>query len=391
MKKALFAFVLATVAAIFYQCTDKTAGTKRFSVINVDLSKVSDTLDMSDILSDSVLFVPLEYVDDERLLGEISDVVYTPGFIGIRDDLANRFHIFDHSGSHITTISRQGRGPGEYVNITSAAIVGDSLVFIYDMMSRKLLTYDINGNFNKGFDASDIWCNELLSYNGELIAINHHSKTNSGFYSAFLIDPETGVTKKCMAPFDEKFYSEGLGWSLSRYSTQDNDRLFFNLPPYDTIYTITPNGCEPSYFVNFNESKIPSSVINTGGENSLTHSIKTGLVLGVKSLMVINNTMLLGFNYKGKYHLTAYNMQTGQTDTYANLKNKYLPGYLVESIISSQNSLITWMDTQWLRLIYSENYINSNKKYNESYFNRISSYLDTVRNDNYVIIIQKGR
>jgi hypothetical protein len=63
MKKNLFVLFLAAMTITFYQCSNNTADEK-VEVIDVDMTKVLDTLDMSSILSDSVSFVPLEFVDN---------------------------------------------------------------------------------------------------------------------------------------------------------------------------------------------------------------------------------------------------------------------------------------------------------------------------------------
>jgi hypothetical protein len=89
-------------------------------------------------------FVPLETNPDcylaSRMKYDISDT-----HIALSSN--NAVHIFDSKGNHLNTFKKEGKGPGEYVQIHEIRLMpGSDEVMISDPNGRKIIIYDYQGS-----------------------------------------------------------------------------------------------------------------------------------------------------------------------------------------------------------------------------------------------------
>ena len=116
--------IILAAAAIIYSCTDRTTS-DGIRVIDADLTgKEVIELNLADLEK-----TVLEY-SEESIIGDIKDLVCTDngGYI-IASTTANSHRLmqFDRDGRYIRDIGHQGRGPGEFLNIRSIFMLGDTL------------------------------------------------------------------------------------------------------------------------------------------------------------------------------------------------------------------------------------------------------------------------
>ena len=98
---------------------------------------------------DSVKFIKLE-TTDENLIKDISKILFIDDEIVVVDKMGGKIFVFDKNGNYTRKIANRGRGPGEYLSITSCNYDSDRQIFsIYDDNSCKLLLYYRNGEFIK--------------------------------------------------------------------------------------------------------------------------------------------------------------------------------------------------------------------------------------------------
>jgi hypothetical protein len=98
---------------------------------------------------DSVGFIRLE-TTEECLINNINSVFFIDEEIVIVDKMSGKILVFDNNGSYIRKIANRGRGPGEYLDITSCNYDSEKqMLSIYDDHNHKLLLYSIQNNFIK--------------------------------------------------------------------------------------------------------------------------------------------------------------------------------------------------------------------------------------------------
>jgi len=98
---------------------------------------------------DSVKFIRLE-TTEESLINNINTVFFVDDEVVIVDKMSGKILVFDNNGNYIRKIANRGRGPGEYLGITSCNYDNERRqLSIYDDSTHKLLLYDLLGNFIK--------------------------------------------------------------------------------------------------------------------------------------------------------------------------------------------------------------------------------------------------
>lgn len=129
--------------------------------------------------------VPLE-TTKESLLGDTRKVMIRDDKIYIHDRKRHRINIFSINGKYLGHLSRQGRGPGEYLKLTDFDIDGES-VYVLSADNKKITQYS-QDDFNKFVEIElpetatkicvshgNMWVGDIFTYQGlqELSVLEH--------------------------------------------------------------------------------------------------------------------------------------------------------------------------------------------------------------------------
>ncbi len=96
-------------------------------------------------LIESVSLISLQ--DTSVYIGEITKIEALDTLICIQDKNNKCIYIFSDKGKHISTISGQGHGAGEYLEVTDFFVDAEKkTINILSRLNKKLYVYDINGN-----------------------------------------------------------------------------------------------------------------------------------------------------------------------------------------------------------------------------------------------------
>ncbi|MCL2738371.1 MAG: 6-bladed beta-propeller [Bacteroidales bacterium] len=126
--------------------SDKNAVTIQLSNRKADYKL--EPIKMSEFV-DSVKFIQLEETG-ESLIGSINKIFFTATYVIVEDRQQNTVFFFDQNGKYLKKISRKGRGPGEYLSLSSCMFdERKQQLIIYDILAKKILFYDLFGNFVK--------------------------------------------------------------------------------------------------------------------------------------------------------------------------------------------------------------------------------------------------
>lgn len=162
-----------------------------------------------------VTFLPLE-TNANTLLGSVDKVEFYDGTIYIADYSTRKVVAYDMTGKLRFVLDRQGRGPGEYLEIKSFSVDSDNL-YILDNFGRKLFVYDsLTGEYKTTKEMPIVaWDLEALS-NGDLIfafvtAGGKLSKKQPP-YRLFVTDNNLNV-KEQMLEYSKNGDSDVLGYS----------------------------------------------------------------------------------------------------------------------------------------------------------------------------------
>lgn len=193
-----------------------------FSLIGYTGCKQSDTLNDAIVTVD----VDTDYPEKELILQDIMDVEYIPlettdEFITLgiveavgKDILLTRnrndgnIFVFDRkTGKGLKKINRLGQGAEEYSGVLGIVLDEDkNEMFVKDHQARKLLVYDLSGNFKRSFKFADTsYYDDLYNYDRDhLISYKKCSTPEEVEHSChILISKQDGAISEISIPFKE--------------------------------------------------------------------------------------------------------------------------------------------------------------------------------------------
>lgn len=96
----------------------------------------------ADTVVENYRFIPLE-TSGKCLIKEITKIVFADNRIFILDRPNKNALIFDGKGTFVNTLGREGRGPGEHLDIWDMSYDEENnQIVLLDLSGRKLMYYD---------------------------------------------------------------------------------------------------------------------------------------------------------------------------------------------------------------------------------------------------------
>lgn len=231
---------------------------------NNDLPHISsDAIKTIDVnLSDKVSFdsvatnlkcVKLE-TNDSSLFSSVSKIRVYKNKLYLLDGFhTNLIYIYDTNGNHLKTINNVGRAYNEFIKISNFELdyITEQLI-IHDDAGRKLMYYDLDGNFKNCVPVKWRLQDYAVLSNGCFIRARNTS--------SYLFTPEDVNLDQVLIFSDtisaiDKVCDLHFSLYNSNYlvSTFNGDAIL--LPHLsDTIYTVTKDGYYPSYKINIKPS-----------------------------------------------------------------------------------------------------------------------------------------
>ncbi len=113
--------------------------------------------------------------DEERMFQTIHTLdIDAEGNFYILDEQAANIKVFDQNGNFLKTIGRKGQGPGEFGLPISLAITPDRHILVNEMGQRKLLFFNLEGDFLRQISIADLFLflGPMITSDGHLIAMH---------------------------------------------------------------------------------------------------------------------------------------------------------------------------------------------------------------------------
>lgn len=124
---------------LFYGCSIKNDFIND-KVIDVNLNNAKSSNSLNSIKS--IEYISLE-TNQNNLIKNINKIIFNNEKFFILDLDLNSIFIFNRDGSFYDKISKIGKGPGEYIDITDFDIdINNNNIWIYDNLSSKIIIYN---------------------------------------------------------------------------------------------------------------------------------------------------------------------------------------------------------------------------------------------------------
>ena len=147
MKKITFLILLAITSCSYEQDVIEGKDAIQLSFRLKTDRHNSDVLTMSQVY-DSVRYIQLDDVRQTVLIGEVSELQLTNEYIYIYDRHSDAVYKYDYDGEFVQKYYHKGRGPGEYVTITTFDVDRrNGNVMFYDVTRRMVIAYSDDNKF----------------------------------------------------------------------------------------------------------------------------------------------------------------------------------------------------------------------------------------------------
>ncbi len=271
-------------------------------------------------------YIRLKSVEHESMLGNIDDIKFSGGKIYVKDWSNKRLAVFTAHGEWNGSISRRGRGPGEYLNISDFDVSSDGDIYIIDGTADKMLVY--NSEFRCIRDIAlpfEIDNLKVIDPDKYLIAVA--SWENGEFSGTQLMTSDSLFNKREEISRYTEYFDDNF-WLSSSFIVTSEEGFFFHRHVNDSVYNISSNGeLEKIYFFDMGSSSVPLKKRNNIGELFESGELKNYSAL--ITFTVVGKKYIYGMMYdKGKRVMfiadrdagTIYKLPAGKSGKYGIFK-----------------------------------------------------------------------
>lgn len=256
-------------------------------------------------IADSIAYVKLE-ATDSSLISEISEIRFFDGNYFILDRSANAVFIFNQAGKFIRKIKSEGKGPGEYLSVSSFDVdMQKGNIHMFDKISKKMIIYSLSGQMIREFLIDDFVRDFMVLPSGDYVFYTPDYNLGNSRRGLWKTDVN-GKFKKQLVTISDDFRYGGI---YPDYFCRISDEKVGLLggEDKDFIYHITDDSLTIPYGFNVNP-KIPEGVKmnpTTNPENMTEtaytknsyHETKTRLIVQIENG---KNSVTLSYNKKTK-------------------------------------------------------------------------------------------
>lgn len=372
-------------------CAEKEISTDS-KVLKIDWKSVSNVIDYSPMVEDSVTIIPLE-TTDECLIGEVSKLIFQNNQFYIADNISKSLFVFDMCGKLKTKVHAVGNGPGEYSYISYFAVHGTDMV-LFDHYMGKFFFYDSSGKFIRDKSIADMWTSDLFCMEDKLYLPNNLSSSRNGFYHLFTIDLKNSDKVKRYLQYVEP--QDNRGWGIDSFYAQLENEALLCLFPYDELYNVKDEEVSLAYKIDFGNKRLPKHYIEGDGTTALRTAFRDNYVTGLQRVRQSREYIFLYFSDSENDYMTLYNKETGEMQTTKDLRNSLLGNLALqlngEKFTIQDEKIIQCYDADYWHKFGSSEYIESKDThfYTEELRQKFLKLAQTDGSEsNPIILIQK--
>lgn len=221
--------------------------------VALDLTSVKDIFP-TDSLKYTIDSLVLESCGDV-VVGRVDNMLVLDSLIVINDrNLSKQIFVFNKDGSFSHYIGKNGRGPGEYLQVTDVAFQEGNIV-VLDMFSHKILRYNLGGELIGEIKYKDKF-HEIESDGKNLFAYAGDNRQNSDirFYE-FLVLGKDGMVNAAY-----HYNRNSINYKSEENIRQIGDGVYFTraLLPYICKYDEN-KGLQLRYSMDINPNPLPAN------------------------------------------------------------------------------------------------------------------------------------
>ncbi|MDR0558997.1 MAG: 6-bladed beta-propeller [Prevotellaceae bacterium] len=196
-------------------------------------------------------------LDCEEVFSNIDKIIRYRNRIYIMDNSQTySIYIFDISGNFVGSISRQGQGPEEYVQLSDIFIDSTkSTLNVVSRVDKKILEFDLDGKQCLKIKKTPLWFSEMAKVkNGYLGYAGNSIQGTDEKYSVYKLSDRLEL-KGAFFEIDRTWNSKKLGGGLALSSY--NGKIHYITPMDFNIYSIEDDKVSIAYTFDFGDAAWP--------------------------------------------------------------------------------------------------------------------------------------
>lgn len=307
MKKL---FLLSVLTIIIVSCREKSSAILDDDVEYINLPENVVKSSIMDFV-ENYRYITLDTgTDFEGAIASIAKIrVYRDKIYVIDNVFTNKMLIFDADGTFFKRVSNRGRGPKEYVELTTFELdyVKEELL-IKDDSDKKLLIFDLNGNYKRTVNNQNIRGSGIaVSPNGNMVYGVEAAFSNLGKLNDFKLilcdDGNTTLEKYCEDKVNYRFGCLSHNFLNPRFDSI----LTFAPQLIGDIFRISDTGVKRIYSINHPDMLDRTDYENYDDPSLFNKSVSAKKMRFEGNHADSNDYLHLEYMHKSKSHHAFYN------------------------------------------------------------------------------------
>ncbi|WP_106832093.1 6-bladed beta-propeller [Parabacteroides pacaensis] len=339
MKKELIISIVYAFSILLFSCKENA---QKADIDSKDV-KTLTLSSMEEAFNDTAYFkgpqlVALE-TTDESLIANIDRVFMDDNKLFIYDLQLQEIFIFDVTGKYLSKISRKGKGPGEYIQITDFTIdpIKKQILALCSIPHKRMyFTYD--GTFIK--EESHTSSYYRLTTDGNYTYFEKITLNDSD-YQLHILNTKTGEKQEGLKPLNIQnfFYTNGNSFSRGK------DILYVRR--YDnSIYELKKGKIIEKYRVDFKEHSFPERLITEKDGGVVMDECDTHEYIFSMSNVIHNDHYMMFYTNRGIF---LYDKKDDSLTGYKQIFNSKLNPFIKYPLtfyfpIENTNKIVFYID-----------------------------------------------
>lgn len=241
--------VLLFLCFIMLSCSKTGEPVGDLDIINVDINETSS---INEFVCGESKYICLDS-SENCLIEKIDKVMISQDTLFVMDRSRRTVFVFSaNDGRFINKISKTGRGPGEYIDLSDCDI-WHGLIYILSYPDQKLNVYSPKGELIKGIELPNQYSKLKVVDEGKVWLYAENS--NSDLYNFAQLDMASGAIDVKFDPFAENC---SYHKDVSPFCGQCEDCLYVGKYFDSRIYALSDHEYKPIYDLSLNlQNKVP--------------------------------------------------------------------------------------------------------------------------------------
>lgn len=206
-KNLRLSFYVSILSLLFIKCVNTKGDTCNHEIINIDLSNVSNELNLP-FSFDTINTYKLN-VQNGDVIGIVDKVLFKDDKVLLLASKQKQVFIFNNNGEYLNKIHKSGSGPGEYTSINNI-FLKDNLVGIVDIHLSTIFFYDYNGDFVNSMSSNNIF-RDIIAYNDSFLCYTPDFMSDNA-YGIWLMNSNGNLLTEILRPSEEVRHSISVPW-----------------------------------------------------------------------------------------------------------------------------------------------------------------------------------